>query len=876
MRRPPKPPLLTSWLLRRMTYYEDRHSIQGDFEETFRRTAEKKSKFRARWWYRRQVMKSLSEYLRLNFYMVAVMLKNYLVIAVRNLKKSKIYSMINVIGLAVGIASCLLILIHIRYELSYDRFHENADRIYRVVLERTRPDRVRNWGWSSPQVAKTLVKDYPEVIKGIRILTETGPTQLKYKERGMIETGVLYTDPEFFEIFDIPIVEGEVSTFLKQPDTIIITREVAKKYFGSEDPMGKVLTIRNWWEEDKPHVVTGVIDDLPKNSHFHYRALVPLHATEVAEFEWGAWYTFNYILLREGANSQELEAKLPGMVNKYFPTMFEGGEAEFREWIASGQNYRYFLQPLLDIHLRSRIEHEQEPVGNIAYIYLFSLIAGFILVLACVNFINLSTSRSVSRAREVGVRKVLGSFRRQLVGQFLFESILLTLLALILACGMVAALIPAFRSLTGADLSLVKFNFALIIPGLILFAFAIGVLSGAYPAFYLSSFQPTQVLKGLRKKRITKTTIRNVLVVFQFTVSIALIVGTLFVRKQVDFMLQKDLGFDKDHVVVIENARALAKQVHAFKAELKKDPNVISAANGGYPGVATHTFSTRALGIPNAPYADIYNNGGDPDYIETLGLKIVTGNNYPQKISHDERMIILNESAVKALGLTDPIGKQLEGGQHPRTIIGVVKDFHFRSLHNDIAAYALIGFDPDEWTSSFMIVRIRPGSMAAALPQIEKVWKNFTGGLSFQYTILDETLAKWYDSEEQTGTVSAIFSGLAIMIGCLGLFGLAAFNTEQRTREVGIRKVLGASVLNIMVFFIRDFMKLVGMAFLLAVPLAYLVVKFWLRSFAYSINPDWYTFIIAGGFTILLAVLTVGMQVMRAAFANPADSLRYE
>ena len=876
MKRKPKPPVFMHWLLRRMTYYEDKHSIQGDFEETFRRITEKKGLFQARWWYCQQVMKSLWEYLRLIFYMVAVMFKNYLVIAVRNIKKSKIYSMINVIGLAVGIASCLLILIHIRYELSFDKFHDNADSIYRVVLERSSPDRVRNWGWSSPQVAKALVKDYPEVIKGARILTETGPTQLKYKDLGMIEKGVLYTDPEFFEIFDIPVVEGDASTFFLKPDSIVITQEVAKKYFGADDPMGKVLTIRNSWEEDKPHVVTGMIDNLPENSHFHYRCLIPLAATEVVEFDWGSWYTFNYILLREGTDYKALEAKLPGLVNRYFPIMFEGGEAEFRERLASGHGYRYFLQPLRDIHLRSRIEHELEPVGSIAYIYLFTLIAGFILVLACVNFINLSTSRSVNRAREVGVRKVLGSFRRQLIVQFLFESILLTLMALVLACGIVVSLIPAFRSLTGADLSLVNFNFALIIPGLLFFALIIGALSGAYPAFYLSSFQPVTVLKGLMRKGIAKTAVRNVLVVFQFTVSIALITGTLFVRKQVDFMLQKDLGFEKDHVVVIENARALTNQIKAFKTELKKNPNVIAAANGAYPGIATHTISTRALGVPSAPTADIYNIAGDTDYMDTLGLELVSGEKFPEKISHDDRMIMLNESAAQALGLKDPIGKQLEGGQHPRNIIGVIKDFHFRSLHNDIASFALYGLNPDEWVGAFMIVRIQARSMAVVLPQIEQTWKKFTGNLLFQYTILDETLALWYESEEQMGTVSAIFSGLAILIGCLGLFGLVAFTTEQRTREVGIRKVLGASVTSIVVFFIRDFMKLVGMAFLLAVPISYFVIKWWLQTFAYSVNPDAYTFIIAGGVTLILAILTVGLQVMRAAFANPVESLRYE
>lgn len=809
--------------------------------------------------------------------MEAAMLKNYLLTAVRNIKRNRIYSLINLTGLALGIAACLMILLHIRYELSFDRFHENRDRIFRVVMERVSPESTRYWGWNTPRASETMRADYPEVVSRARILTETGPTQIKHDHFGMIERKVLYTDPEFFEIFTVDVIAGDVLTFFDKPDAILLTRQSAKKYFGDADPLGKVLTVRNWWEEDAPHVVTGIIEDLPANSHFHFDFLLPLAATRVIDFEWGSWYCFNYVMLREGADWRALEAKLPGLVDRNFPSMFAGGEEEYRESLAQGNAYRYFLQPLTDIHLRSRIEHELEPVGSITYVVLFVVIAGFILILACVNFINLSTSRSVSRAREVGVRKVLGSFRRQLVGQFMLESILLTLLAMGAACGLTAAAAPAFQALTGVDFGVVPLNAALLIPGLLVFVVLIGAAAGGYPALFLSSFQPQSVLKGSGGGGLSKTLIRNVLVVFQFTVSIALITGTMLVRKQVNFMLNKNLGYDKANLLVIENTRTLGREIEAFKTELKKDPDISAAGGGHYPGIATHTFWVRARGKADAPTVNLYNIGGDFEYLDTLGIEVVAGRKYERSTRREDRLIMLNESAARSLGLSDPVGKQLERGEHPGfTIIGIVKDFHFRSLHNDIAPFAFLHQDNVDSISQCVVARIRPGSLAGLLPRVEEVWRRFTGGLALQVSILDETLAGWYSAEKRTGIVAGVFSSLAVLIGCLGLLGLAAYTTEQRTREVGIRKVLGAGVSSITFFFIKDFLRLVGIAFILAVPITYLVMRHWLRGFAYGIDPDAMVFLAAGGLTMIIACLTVGYQIIRAALADPVASLRYE
>jgi putative ABC transport system permease protein len=878
MKKKIKPPILAHRLLRRLWLYEEKHSICGDFEETFSRMVSRRGTFHAGWWYRFQVMKSLLSYLRLALCMTGAMIKNYVLISWRNIKKNKAYTFINLAGFAVGIASCLIILIHIRYELSFDRFHENAGRIYRVALERTRPDRTRFWGWNTPRLSEAMVSDYPEVIKRVRILTETGPTQMKHEDFGMLERKVLYTDPEFFDVFTIPAIQGDPLAFFQEPDSIVLTQEAALKYFGSEEPLGKIITVSNWWEENKPHVVTGILDDLPPNSHFHFDFLIPLSATEVVDFDWGSWYCFNYVMLSEGADWKALEAKLPGMVDRYFPTMFEGGEEEYREYLSQGHSYRYFMQPLTDIHLKSHIEHELEPVGNITYVYLFAVIAGFILILACVNFINLSTSRSVSRAREVGVRKVLGSFRRQLVGQFLFESILLTFLAMALALGLTAMLLPAFSSLTGAALDSLSFPYLLLVPGLLAFTVLIGVLSGGYPAFFLSSFQPVSALKSSSRTKASKMYLRNFLVVFQFTVSIALIIGTLLVKKQVDFMLSKDLGYDKANLLVIENTRALGKSIEAFKTELKRDPDVVAAGGGGFPGMATHTISARARGIPGAPSVSLYNIGGDYEYLDTLGIPVVAGRKYrkEEKMDREHPTIMLNESAVKALGLDEPVGKELEWADRGVPILGIIKDFHFRSLHNDIAPFAFFHIDNDQNIASYVAVRVNPGSMAAVRPRIEDMWKRFTGGLVFQYSILDERLAEWYVSENRAGIISGIFSTLAVFIGCLGLFGLAAFTTEQRTKEVGIRKVLGASIPNIALYFIRDFLKPVGIAFIFAVPVSYTVMNRWLQNYAYSIDPGILSFALAGAITMAVALLTVGFQVIRAALVDPVRSLRYE
>jgi putative ABC transport system permease protein len=806
------------------------------------------------------------------------MLKNYLLTSWRNIKNNKINTLLNVIGMALGIASCFIILLSVLYELSFDRFHEKGHRVYRIVMERKHPERTRYWGWNTPRVSEAMVKDFPEVISRARILTETGPTQIRYENYGRMEKNVIYTDPEFFEIFTIPIIKGDMKTFLTKPGTIIITKEAAQQYFGAQDPIGKVVTVRNTWEENVPHIVTGVICGLPSNSHFHYDFILPLAATEVIKFEWGSWYCFNYVLLQEGANWKDLEKKLPGMIDRYFPSLFEGGEAEYRQRLAEGHGYRYFLQPLYDIHLKSRIEHELEPVGNYTYVILFIIVTGFILVLACVNFINLSTAQSAHRAREVGVRKVLGSFKRQLIYQFLFESILVASLSMVLACLFALSAIPFFKSLIDLDVHVLSINYLLLIPVLLLFAILVGTTAGTYPAFFLSSFKPVTVLRSSVGKGMTRSRLRNVLVVFQFAVSIALISSTFLVEKQIDFLLSKNLGYDKENLLIIENAAALGSGFESFRSELKNEPTIIAVGGGAYPGVATHTFPVRARGVANAKSVNLYNIGGDYEYLDTLRIPVVAGRKFEKGESYnrEDRKIMLNEHAIRALGYDDPVGKQIEAFGHGMTIIGVIKDFHFRSLHDDIAAFAFFPLNPDRNAPRYAVIRINTNQMDIAIPKIKEIWQRFTGGLEFQYSILEDTLSKWYNSEKRVRRISSAFSSLAVLIGCLGLLGLVAYTMESRSREIGIRKVLGATVSGLTVKFLFDFLKLVGFAFIFAVPVAYVLMDNWLKSFAYYIKPDRETFILAGLITVLIALFTVGFHVIRAALANPVDSIRHE
>jgi len=871
-----KPPALANWLLKYLSLYENKHSILGDFAETYLRILKKDGVLKANCWYWLQVFRSIPEHMRLNLNMGIMMFSNYLKITLRNIKNNKSYTIINISGLTAGIVCCLLILLYVRYELSYDKFYEKADSIYRIAMEDKTPNDIRHWGWTSVMMATVLKNEYPEVKQCTRILTEMGETQITYGENSNIEKRVMYADSLFFDLFTIPLISGNEETVLKNPNSVILSEAAAWRYFGNEDPVGKTIKVRNWWAENTDHIITGVAENIPPNAHFHFDFLISYNSTRVSQSRsWGYTQIFNYILLEEGCDALAFEAKLPDLVRKYdAPIVEEVRNISYDEYLALGYDTRLYLQPLKDIHLKSKLEHEIEATGNITYVSMFTIIAVFILLIACINFMNLSTARSVNRAKEVGVRKTLGSFRKQLVIQFLTESVLLSFIALVIAMLIIAIILPTFRAYSGTDLRMDYFENSIFLPGLLVFAAFVGILSGCYPAFFLSSFKPISVLKGAMRPSSKGHWVRNGLVVFQFIASIALISSTLIIKNQIDYMLNKDLGYNKDHVIVLSNGQSLGQYSDAFKNEVKRDHNVINiGGSGGYPARALHVARFRMKDADPSESVLLFNTSIDYDFIETIELEIVQGRGFSREMSMDTSSVVINEAAVRALGVTDPIGKSLDSFR-PLNIIGVVKDFHFRSLHYDVGPLVLFLNRRDY--CRFISIRVRAADIQQTLSQVQNIWDQFAQGQPFNYTFLDQNIAQLYSTEDKTGEISTIFSFLAIMIGCLGLFGLATYTAEQRTKEIGIRKVLGASVTNILILLSKEFAKLVFFAFVIAIPISYFIMNNWLKNFSFSISISAYIYMIAGFATLFIALITVSYQVIKAANQNPVDSLMYE
>ncbi|MFC2158515.1 ABC transporter permease [Acidobacteriota bacterium] len=802
------------------------------------------------------------------------MFKNYLKIAFRNLLKRKSFTFINVAGLAIGMACFLLIWIYVQFELSYDGFHEKADQIYRVAIERKYPDKVTLWGRTAMPIAPTFQSEYPEIIKGTRLIANNNAFQITLGDKNIYNEKVIFADPNFFDVFTIPLAQGDPATALAEQNSAVLTRETARMLFGNDDPMLKTLTINN-----VDYTITGIAEDIPGNSHFHFDFLLSLITIPNAYNgqQWiNAWGAFTYLLCQEGTDPEVLEAKFPAMVTKYMaPEVVDEVGSSFEDFVAAGNGYRFFLQPLKDIHLKSKLAQEIEPNGNITYVYLFSLISIFILVIACINFMNLTTARSASRAKEVAVRKTVGSSRKQIIGQFLFESIMLSGLALLVALALVSVILRYFNSLVGQELKIGLFSTPFLLPGLILFALTIGILAGSYPALFLSSFQPVTALKGRLRTGSLNNRLRNALVIFQFTIAIVLIVSTVIVSGQIEYMLNKDLGFEKEHVIVIRNGNVLGQQVLAFKQNLLTESKVIGASGSfSIPGGAFDGNVHRQVDTSEDRAVSLSNIFADYDFVQTMGMEVIAGRNFSQEFGTEQNAYILNETAVRLLGLQDPVNARITDHFRTYTIVGVLRDFHFKSLHNEISplAYAVIPGNQ----ANFISVRIQQENISETLAILEKKWQEFTGGRPFEFSFLDDDLRTQYEAEQKTKLLTGILSAIAIFIGCLGLFGLASFTAEQRTKEIGIRKVMGGSVTSIIFLLIKDFTKLVGIAFLIASPLAYLAMMQWLKNFRYSINLSVPPFIIAGVLALGIALLTVSYQAVKAALHNPTDSLKYE
>ncbi|MFH1194892.1 MAG: ABC transporter permease [bacterium] len=806
------------------------------------------------------------------------MFKNYLTITLRNLRKYKGYSFINIFGLAVGIAVCILIMLFVQDELNYDRFHEKSDRVFRLCLDARAGEIAEQGVTTCAPLAETLVREIPEVETAVRFRNYGFPV-FRYGEKAFSEERVFWADSSLFDVFTIPFLKGNPKTVLSQLNALIITETMAKKYFGEENPIGKIINSDNRFD----YIVTAVVKDMPDNSHFHFDFIASLaRYNDTRSPIWfnNNWYT--YVVLREGVSWQDVEKKINPALTKYYKPQIEAAfQTTWEELVKNGAKYNFNLQPVTDIHLNSHYAQELEPNSSMANVYIFSLIALAILCIACFNFMNLSTARYSSRAKEVGIRKTLGSDFGQLVRQFLSESIILVFVSTIISILLVYLLLPVFNDISGKEITLNLFNNFYALPSLLLLILFVGSAAGIYPAFFLASFKPMTVLGGKFKDGSRGKAFRSGLVIFQFSISIILIIGTVIVYGQLNYMQNKNLGYEKEQLLVIHKTDDLGNSIDAFKNELRKNPNVKYLTNSvQLPGMnyGDNLFESRVNG---KSYRQLLRQGyADYDFASTFKIKMADGRYYSRERAVDaDNSIVLNEAAVKSLRLKNPIGTEIyETGIGDETrilkVVGIMKDFHFQSLHQQIEPLAMRLLT--QGAARYTTVRLSTENIRQSVESIKSIWDSYAGNQQFEYTFFNEDYDRLYKSEERTSKLFVTFSILAIMIGCLGLFGLAAYTAEKRTKEIGIRKVLGASIQSILVLLSKEFMKWIVIANVVSWPIAYYLMNTWLQDFAYRIDIGFMVFLFAGGSALIIAIITVSIQAIKTAIANPVESLKYE
>ncbi|MBS1529643.1 MAG: ABC transporter permease [Bacteroidetes bacterium] len=826
------------------------------------------------------------------------MIKNYFKVAWRNLTRNKVSSIINIGGLAIGLACVMLIGMYVKDEIGYDRFFKDAQRIYRVnIHEKMGLDEFIT-AHTPPPVGAALVSNFPEIESYVRIFKpgdEVIHSVVNGRKNSFTEKKLLSVDSNFLQFFSYEIIAGNRATCLSGPNSAVLTARAAKKYFGSTDVIGRTLTFD---EYSKPFVVTAVIKDLPEQSSLQFDVLQSnIGMPPIKRFSWSwVWLqTGTYVKLKpnistDPANIQKLMARFPAMVRVQAADAFRRVGQPFDEFIKKGGKYDILLQPLKDVHLYSaNIGNRYFPQDDIKYIYIFSAVALFIILLACINFMNLATAQSAKRAKEVGIRKVLGSERKSLMEQFLAEAFLYTFLATSIAIFIVVMSLPAFNQLASKSLSFINFLNLWTVGGLLLIVTLTALLSGSYPAFYLTSFKPVTVLKGKGdfKSAGSGFFTRNALVVFQFCVSTVLIICTFVVYKQLKYNQSKDLGFSKENVVVISDADRLGTSEESFRQELTKVPGISTASIS--TGCPSHlSFEDTYIPEPDVANSsspdknvDVVSYMVDESFVPTLKLKLVEGRNFSKDFA-DSASVILNETAAKMMGWKDPMGKHLKypGSSYINnfTVIGVVKDFNTESLHEKVMPFALFYTKSRAYrvAISYITARIRPGDYNKTIAAMTTVWKQFRPDSPFEYSFMDEDFDSLYKADQTMGKVFGTFSFVTIAIACLGLLGLAMYTAERRTKEIGIRKVLGASVESIVTMLSKDLLKLVIIASVIALPVAYYAMSKWLQDFAYPTNMDWWVFGIAAFITLLIALATVSFQSIKAALTNPVKSLRSE
>lgn len=800
------------------------------------------------------------------------MLKNYFKVAFRNILKHKFFSFINILGMTIGVTACLLIILYVSDELSYDKFHTKADRMYQVGLHGKIAGQEIYTSTTCPPMSAALISDIPEIEESTR-LDGYGLAAIKYGEKAFTEERIFYADSNFFQFFSFKLLEGDAKTALKEPNSIVFTTDLAKKYFGNESAIGKLVTVGN---DTSTYKITGIAANAPTNSHVIFAALISASSAEhLKSTVWLNNGMYTYFILNKNAKLEDVTKKFENLVVKYVgPEIERFMGVSLKNMKDQGGAYGYFAEKVTDIHLRSRAQHTIEPPGNITYVYFFAGIGIFIIIIACINFMNLSTARSAGRAKEVGLRKTLGSLRGQMIGQFLSESMIYSLITVILALGACYFLLPFFNTLAGKQLGMGIFLTPAFFVGIILLVLFVGLIAGSYPAFYLTSFNAVEVLKGKVRAGMKSGGVRSTLVVCQFALSIFLIIFTTVVYQQITFMQERNMGIDKHNVLVIRNTSRLGTNRDAFKNSLNDLTGIVKSSytNNNFPGV-NNTTVFKAANSEQDHIMGLYY--ADYDHMDVLKFELKEGRFFSKDFPSDSSAIILNEAAVKEFGYTNPLQEELiyNDGDKPERykIIGVYKDFNFESLKLKVRPLAI------RLTKNANQLMVRyEGNSKNAIASIEKLWKTQAPNEPFDYNFLDENFDELFRVEQRMGQVFSVFSGLAIFIACLGLFALAAFTAEQRTKEIGIRKALGASPIGLVVLLSREFTKLVLIAFVPAAVAAWFIVDNWLSGFEYRIDIDPLVFIGSGVIAIVIAWLTVSYQSIKAAASNPVNSLRYE
>ncbi|MEM6630784.1 MAG: FtsX-like permease family protein [Bacteroidota bacterium] len=885
--KPHGPPKWAQRLLVGFLREELAEEVQGDLEEKFFKVLHKRSPLRAKMNYWYQVFHYLRPFaFRFTLFQPSIypdMYKNYVKVAWRNISRNKIYATIKIGGFAIGIAACLLIGLFIKDELSYDKHYPKANRIYRLINSSSDPEDPMSWTAFAAPIAKVAMQDFPEIENVGRLIPfdwyDAGANQFKplKSDKDIYEEGFVYADQAFIDILELPMVYGTSSEALIQTRSMVISQRKAEKYFPGKNPIGELVVLNG--NVENPYIIGGVMENFPTNSHLQYDFLLTLTGVEFWPGEQNSWCCSNYnpyVLVKEGADMELLEEKVQRIKTEYIVPFYQKREDPTADYIAQYQNIK--LQAVGDIYLHSDGFMEAEKYSDINYVWLFGTIALFILLLACINFINLSTAKSANRAKEVGLRKVIGSNRKNLVRQFLTESLLFSTLSVGLGLLIANFALPFFNSLAGKSLELPLFEWWLF-PTLLLTIGIIGILAGIYPAFYLSGFKPIQVLKGELRKGSKGSWFQNSLVVFQFTTSVILIIGAFIVHRQMQFILDKKLGYDKDQVLMIQGTNTLGEKILAFQESLKQLSDVGEVSSSNYFPVSgtkrdmNQWWKEGKTTIDKGVGAQSWNV--DPNYISTLGMKMLKGRTFSLEMASDTAAIIINQAMAEELAFDgiDPLGQIITNDfQPPFRIIGVMEDFHFASMKGEIKPLCLrMGIG-----GSITAAKLSTPDVQKAIRSISEVWDEYMPHQSFRYTFLDERYAAMYDDVKRAEKVFATFALVAVIIACLGLFALVTYMAEQRRKEISIRKILGATVQQLFALMTSNFLKLVGISLALAVPIGYFLMNGWLEDFAYRIPISWEVFLYAGLIILLIALATMSYEALRVARLDPVQSLQDE